>query len=98
MLIRAIVVHHPEFLGTPARTDEGDLRGTDAGQPAHEPRNDFVGELVGILADLRVGWASAINFADHRLVRWAAHVEAPRGNGHLRRGFGNVSESEKICV
>ncbi len=98
MLVGAVVVHDPDFLGAGARADEGDLRGGDAGQAAGEPADNFVGELVGEFADLRVGGSAAIDFADHGLAGRAVDVEQPGLNLDFGRGFGEVAEGDEVGV
>ena len=60
--------------------------------------DDFIGELMGEFADLRVGGFAAINFADDGFVRGAAYVVAPGGDGDFGAGFGEISEGDKIGV
>ena len=54
MLVGAVVIHGPDFLGACAGTDEGDLRACNAGDATAELGDDFVGELVSEFANLRV--------------------------------------------
>jgi len=84
MLIGTVVIHDQNFFCAGARADEGDLRGGNAGGTAGEPADDFVGELVRELADLRVGRRAAIDFADDGLRGWAADVVGPGGDLRLR--------------
>ena len=98
VLVGAVIVHDPEFLVAAARTDEGDLRGADAGKTAGKFGDDFVGELVGELADLIVGGSAAIDFADDGFVGGAADVVAPGGDDDFGGGFGEVAEGDEVGV
>src|SRR5215467_12025182 len=59
-LIRAVVIHRPDFLMPGAVANEIDLRFGDSLNPATEAENDFVGELVrhkprrGVTGGIRV--------------------------------------------
>ena len=67
VLIRAVIIHDPKFLGAVGAADESDLGGGDAGEATGEFADDFVGKLMSEFADLRVGGSAAINLADDGL-------------------------------
>src|SRR5258708_27641107 len=98
VLVGAVVIHHPHFLGAGARADEGDLRGADGGEAAGTSGDDFVGELVGEFADLRVGGSATIDLADDGFVGGAANVEHPCGDGDFGGGFGEIAEGDEVGV
>ena len=98
VLVGAVVIHDPEFFVAGARADESDLRGADAGKAAGKFGDDFIGELVGEFADLRVGGCAAINFADDGFVGGAADVVAPGGDDDFGGGFGEIAEGDEIGV
>src|SRR5450432_4391005 len=77
MLVGAVVVHGPDFLGAGAGTDEGDLGGGDTGDATAEFGDDFVGELVSEFANLSVGGSAAIDLGDNRLRGGIADVKEP---------------------
>jgi len=97
-LIGAVVIHDPEFLAAGARADEGDLGGSDAGKTARKFIDDFIGELVGEFANLRVGGGAAIDFAYYGFFGVAANVVHPGGNGNFRGSFGEIAEGEIVGV
>ena len=98
MLIRAIVIHDPKFLGAVGAANEGNLRGGDAGESSGEFVDDFVGKLVGEFADVGVGGSAAIDLADNGLAGSVADVEHPSKDGDFGGGFGEIAESEEIGV
>ena len=98
MLVGAVVVHYPKFFCAGARTDEGDLRGGDAWKTAGKPADDFVSELVGKFANLRVGRRAAVDFADDGLIGGAADVVEPGGDHDFRGGFGEIAEGDEVGV
>ncbi len=98
MLVRAVVVHDPDFFGAGTRTNEGDLRGSDAGESAGKFVDDFVGELVREFADLGVGGVAAIDFGDDGLGGRIANIEHPGGDGDFGGGFGEITESDEVGV
>src|SRR5208337_4795979 len=97
-LIRAVIIHHPEFLVAGARADEGDLRGGNAGQAAGKFIDDFIGELMGEYADLRIRGSATIDLADNRFRGSAAHIVKPRGDDHLGGGLREIAESHEVGV
>src|SRR6266852_272010 len=84
MLVGAVVVHNPNFLCARARADLGDLRGSDAGEPAGKAADDCVSELVVELADLRVGRRAASDEVGVNLRR------GPVGSAKLGRNRGDL--------
>src|SRR4029077_1374370 len=98
MLVGTVVVHDPNLFCAGARADEGDLRGGYAGEPAGKAADDFVGELVRELADLRVRGCAAIDLADDRLRGRAADVVSPAGDYDFAGGFGEIAESHEVGV
>src|SRR5712671_3322882 len=98
MLVGAIVVHYPEFFRASARADEGNLRGGDAGEDPGEAADDFVGELVGEFANLRVSGRAAVDFADDGLIGGAADVVEPSGDDDFGGGFGEIAEGDEVGV
>src|SRR6266478_1016598 len=97
-LVGAIVIHNPDFLGAAAGADESDLRGSDAWEAAGEFADDFVGELMGEFADLKIRGSAAINFSDYGLRRGIADVVKPGFDGYFGRGFGEIAEAKEIGV
>ena len=98
MLVCAVVIHHPDFFGAGAGTDEGDLGGSDSGQAAGKFADNFVGELMGELANLRIGGSAAINFANHGLRRRIADVIEPCFDGDFGGRLGEITKTQEICV
>src|SRR5712675_898496 len=98
MLVGTVVVHYPEFFCAGARTDEGNLRGGDAGKAAGEAADDFVGELVGEFANLRVSGRAAVDFADDGLIGGAADVVEPSGDDDFGGGFGEITEGDEVGI
>ena len=62
VLVRAIVIHHPDFLVAGFVAHIGDLCLRDAGQAAAQHADDVVGKLVGQLACIPVFRVAPINF------------------------------------
>lgn len=99
MLIRAVVIHHPDFLDVRAHgTNEGDLRLRDARQPACQFADDFVGELMSELADLQVRGTAAIDFANDGRGRRVTDIIEPGLDGDFGSGFGEVAEAHIVGV
>ena len=96
MLVRTIVVHHPDFFGAGAGADEGYLGGGDAGIASREFKDNFVGELMGELADLGVGGFAAIDFADDGLGGGVVNVVEPCGDSDFGSSFGEVTEGDIV--
>jgi len=97
-LIGTVVVHHPDFLGAATRADEGDLRGGDAWESARKFADNFVGELMGEFADLKIRGSATIDLADDCLRRGIAKVIKPGFDGDFGSGFGDIAEAEEIGV
>src|SRR6202035_5547596 len=98
MLVGAVVIHHPDFFRAGAGADESDLRGSDSGSYRGKAADNFVGELVSELADLRVGGGAAIDLAYDGLRGRAAHVVEPAGNSDFAGGLGEIAEKYQIGV
>ena len=98
MLVGAIVIHDPEFLGADIAANESDLRGSNAGKATRKFADNFVGELVSEFADLDVGGNAAIDLADDGLARRAADVVHPSEDGDFGGSFGEIAEGEEISV
>src|ERR1700735_587721 len=62
MLVRAVIIHSPDFLVAALAAHVGDLRLRDARQAATQPRNDVVRELVRQAASIGVCRRATINF------------------------------------
>lgn len=97
-LVGSIVIHNPKFFGAVGATNESDLRGGNAGESTRKLTDDFVGELMGKFANLRVGGRAAIHFADDGLRRSAADVIHPGEDGDLGGSFGEIAEGKEIGV
>ena len=98
VLVGAVVIHDPEFLGAEGAADEGDLRGGNAGESTGKFADDFVGELVSEFADLSVRGSAAIDFADDGLGGGGADVVHPGEDGDFGGSFGEIAEGEEIGV
>jgi len=69
-----------------------------AGESAGKFGDNFVGELVGEFADLRIGRHAAIDLADNGLVGRAADVEHPGGDRDFGGGFGEIAEGNEVGI
>src|SRR6202035_4805740 len=98
MLVGAVVIHHPDFFRAGAGADESDLRGSDSGSYRGKAADNFVGELVSELADLRVGRRAAIDLSYDGLRGRAAHVVEPAGNSDFAGGFGEIAKGHEVRV
>jgi len=98
MLVGAVVIHNPKFLGASARTDEGNLRGGNAGQAAGKLADDFVGELMSKFANLGVSRRAAIDLANDGLGAGAANIKHPGGDGDFGGGFRKIAEGDVVGV
>ena len=98
MLVGTVVIHNPEFFSASARTNEGDLRGGNAGQAAGKLADDFVGELMSKFANLGIGGRTTIDLANDGLGAGAANIEHPRGNGDFGSGFRKIAEGDVVGV
>src|SRR5215468_9181654 len=76
VLVGAVVIHDPEFLGAGVAVNESDLRSGDARNTAGEFGDDFVGELVSEFAHLCVGGIAAIDLAHDGFGRGTANIQA----------------------
>ena len=98
MLIGTVVIHRPDFFCARTGADESDLSGGDAGQSAGEPHDDFVGELMGELANLRVGGSATINFCNHGLRRGIGDIVKPGLDRYFAGRFNEIAESDVMRV
>ena len=74
------------------------MRGSNTWQAAGELADDFIGELVGELADLLVGRGATVNLADYCLAGRVADVVKPGLNGDFGGGLREVAEGDHIGV
>src|SRR5262245_40016635 len=98
VLVRSVVVHHPDLFCAASRADKRNLRGGKPGYTARQPANDFVRELMREFAYLRIGGCSAIDLGDHRLRRWIRYVVKPGLDGYITRGLRQIPEGDKVRV
>src|SRR5215469_616041 len=98
VLVGAVVIHDPEFLGAGVAVNESDLRGGDARNTAGEFGDDFVGELGSEFAHLCVGGITAIDLAHDGFGGGAANIEHPSEDGNFGGSFGEIPEGQEIRV
>ena len=96
MLVCAVVIHHPDFFGAGAGTDECDLGRGDTWQTAGEFADDFVGELMGEFADLGIGRCTAIDFGDDGLRGGIVDIIEPGLNCDFGRGFRDITKGHVV--
>ena len=97
VLIRAVVIHRPDFLiASGASTYECNLRGGNPRQSAGKFHDDFIGKLVREKAHLGVGNFSAINLGYHGRGRRVAHVVEPRLNREAVATCIQISECHRL--
>src|SRR6185437_5322168 len=92
VLAIAVVVHHPDFFGAAAITDEDDLALGDAGDTTAEAEDDLVGKLVGNQASVVLSRLLAILFAQHLRRYVVLHVEEPAADSDLAASNTEVAE------
>jgi len=98
VLVVAIVVHHPDFLGAGTGTDESDLRSGYTRKASGELADDFVCELMREFADLRVGRRAAIDLGDDWLRRRIADIVEPGVDADLGGRLDEIAESHQVGV
>src|SRR5215472_631088 len=99
VLVGPVVIHYPDFLDSrTCGTNESDLRLRNTGQAAGQFADDFVGKLMGELADLRVRGTAPIDLADHWWSGGAAHVKEPGLDSDFGGGFGQIAEADIVGV
>src|SRR5215470_1472460 len=98
VLVGAVVIHDPEFLGAGVAVNESDLRSGDARNTAGEFGDDFVGELVSEFAHLCVGGIAAIDLAHDGFGGGTANIEHPSEDGNFGGSFGEIPEGQEIRV
>src|SRR5258708_9022566 len=77
LLIRAVVVHHPDFFVAAAVADKINLALTNAGYAAAQAENDFVGKLVSDETCRLLGGVVEILFSEHLRRASILYVEEP---------------------
>ena len=93
-LVRAVVVHHPDFFSASPRTDEDDLGFEDARDSAAEPEDDLISELVSDQAGVVVGCGFAVLLAEDLRVLLVVGIEEPSVHVEFAGCDGQVSEGE----
>ena len=94
VLVLAVVVHHPDFLGAGARTDEVDLGFGDAVDAAAEPIDDLVGKAVGDGACHVFAGRFVVLLAEHLRIGGVARVVEPAVDDEPAVGGGERAKSD----
>ena len=98
MLILAVVVHRPDFLGAGARADEVDLGFGDAVDAAAEAVDDLVGEAMGDGARHVFAGGLVVLLAQHLRIGGVARVIEPAVDDEAAVGGGERAEGDHCGV
>ena len=98
LLVRAVIVHHPDFLVAAAPAHEGDLRLRDAGLAAAEHRNDVVRKLVRELSRAGVRRGPAIDFLQREWSRGVSHIGKKSRESQIRSVGRQVAVSYHVSI
>src|ERR1700753_899547 len=94
MLIRAVVVHLPDFFVTATAADEEDLAFRDAGDSTTEAEDDFIGELMRDGAGC-IGSSFVLVLLTKNLRRGGVvDVKQPALHGLVAVGHAEISEGQ----
>ena len=98
MLVRAIIIHRPDLLVSAPVADEINLRLGNAGNACAQPKDDFVGELVGHQSRRSIAGRIGILLAQNLWGLRIFHIIEPALDGQLPRRDSQASESQHGCV
>ena len=93
-LIRAVVVHPPDFLVAGAIADKINFALGDAGNAATQAEDDLVGELVGDDAGSIVAGNVGVLLAENLRRRRVLHVVEPALNNEFAGGDAKIAEGQ----
>src|SRR5438045_9024980 len=94
VLVLAIVVHGPDFLGSGACTDEVDLGFGDAVDAAAQARNDLIGKAMSQGSSHILTGGLVVLLAQHLGAGGVASVVEPAGDAKSPVGRGQRSEGD----
>src|SRR5882762_7601282 len=94
LLIRAVVVHHPDFFVTTAVADKINLALTDAWYASSQAENDFIGKLVSDESCRLLGGVVGILFSEHLRTGRILYVEEPALHGDFPPSNPKVAECQ----
>src|SRR3977135_3370305 len=94
LLIRAVVVHHPDFFVAAAVADKINLALTNAGYAAAQAENDFIGKLVSDETRRLLGAVVGILFSEHLRRSSILYVEEPALHGDFAARNPKVAECQ----
>src|SRR5262249_165177 len=94
VLVRAVVVHLPDFFVTAAVTDKIDLALRNSGNSTAQSKADLLGKLVGSLARCVCRGGIGVLLAKNLRRADVLHVIEPAMNNHAVAGRSQVAKSQ----
>src|ERR1700677_5411070 len=97
-LVRAVIIHGPDFFVSAPAADESNLRLRDAGKAAAQLRDDVVGKLVRQAARVGVGGCAAIDFLQRDGRSGIVNVGQKTRGGQVCAVYRQVSVGDHVCA
>src|SRR5437764_13025498 len=98
MLVSAVIIHGPDFFVSGTVADEINLAFRNTGDPAAQPEDDFIRELMRGDAGGINGGGIRILFAEHLWRGDVLHVIKPALHSHAVAADAEISKRQHGCI